>query len=240
MKTLIGILTIGLFTFTGFVETGFTQDSNTIELDNQELRDFQLTGVSRTKTTTKVKGSPFLDEDFTRGYVILDKNKNLKTNVIPLRFDTYSNQVQFLNDNKVFAMDPAKIDEFVLHATDGDLVFKKGYKSDNFETTDFLRVISEGEVTLLAHHTTTLMEGVQGYGSATKLDEYISGVNFYLGEKGNKFERIKLKEKDFRKNLTGDIYDSLKSYAENNNLSFDNEKDLKKILSHVNENSQSS
>ncbi len=240
MKTLISIITIGLFVFTGLAETGYSQDSNTIELDSQELRDFQLTGVSRTKTTTKVKGSPFLDEDFTRGYVLLDKDKNLKTNVIPLRFDTYSNQLQFLKDNKVFAMDPNKIDEFVLHATDGDLHFKKGYKSDKFDKDIFVRVISEGNVTLLAHHTTTLMKGVQGYGNATQLDEYIDGINFYLAENGNEFERIKLREKDFRKNLDRETYDSLKNYADSNNLSFENEKHLKKILSHLNKDSQSS
>lgn len=208
------------------------------EAQNQKITRGELerfssfSGIVPTKSVTEVIGSPYLTDKFLKGRLII--NKNSVTRPIYLRYNTYKNTIEFLRDNKIMIADPRKIRGFkIVTRKDGNIIFRKGFitKVDDISKQTFLRVIHDGKTKLLAHHYSTYLENLASYGTATKKDRYQSSVRYYLVTKDGKFHKVKFKKEDILEALS-EHKSEVESYADSNNLSFEDEGDIAKILNY--------
>lgn len=225
-------LLLTIFTLT-FIYTAPAQDSNFTEGELLELGSRLSNGSSYlTAVKRNVKGDPYFNNDLLRG--VIQVNENTQTEELFLRYNMADNVLEFARGEQLYIMDPNKIDGFTIFGTPSDLVFRNGFTSDknDIKSSTFMRIIYDGEVKLAAHHTSNLKENIPTYGSATKTDEYVDDTDFFIIDNSGSFSETKLKRKDILKALDKDYRDELKDYAGENNLSFDNESDLKQILKH--------
>lgn len=188
-------------------------------------------GVVRTRTSRAVKGSPYFNTDWLKGHVMI--NEKATTETIYLRYNMENNTVEFTRDNKIYALSPNKIDGFIIYTQTQDIIFRNGFQTndDDIKPSTLVRVVYDGNIKLLAHHTSSLKKNLATYGSATKRDEYVSDTDFYLVNSDGTFNEIRLRRRDILRTLS-DKEDELKEFARANNLDYDEEPELIKILAH--------
>lgn len=199
-------------------------------LSNEDLNRFSTSKVIRTVTSTDYHGSPYLNTDWQQGHIMI--NSRAKSQQLRLRFNAHENQVEFIENETVYAIPSNNLSGFVIYTTDGDMVFKNGYVSNEHEIDKktLLRIIYEGKVKFLAHHKVLLRDKMQAYGSAVKQKEFVNVDNYFLVDEYGNFNKLKkLKKKDILKALGGDDK-KLQDYAHSKNLSFKEESDLRLIL----------
>lgn len=200
------------------------------EVMRENLQNFaKQGGILRTQSVTEFRGTPFFNE-WTKGHVILGKNK--VTQPITLRYDMEYDAVQFAQDEKIFAITNDKMEGFVIYTTDGNIKFKNGFNTDKDDITPntLLRIIYDGNIKLVAHHTSTLQENMPTYGTANTVSEFVNDTNFFLVKDGI-FHEVGLNDDDILEVLS-DHREELRRFAEENNLNFSQEPELKKILGH--------
>lgn len=222
--SILFVLTFVLFSISN-AQTSSFNDGELNQISESLSSNFIISKQSR-----DIKGDPYLNPDFTSGNIIL--RDNVKTDTLPLRFNTEKNIVEFMKDKNYYGVQRNKINGFTLFGNPSDITFKNGFKSDDndISRTTLLRVIYDGYVKLLAHHKTELKENIASYGSANQKDEYVDNVNFYIVEASGAFSEVKLKRKDIVGALGKDLRNKLSNYADENNLNFDREADLVQIL----------
>lgn len=232
MKTLP--LFISLIFFIG-VSVGYAQDSNFNDSELNQISESLSSDYIYASQSTDVTGNPYLNPKFTRGKIQI--NRSVETGVMFLRFNTEQNIVEFMQGEDYFGVQPNKIDGFTLFGSPDNIIFKNGFTSDDndINRTTLLRVIYNGEVKLVAHHTTSLKENIASYGSATQKDEYVDHINFYIVQSSGTFSEVNLKRRDILRAFDKNMRDQLSSYADENNLNFDEEADVIKILKHYDE-----
>ena len=184
--------------------------------------------VLRTKTATEVTGSPYFNTKFVKGEIIL--NENSSTQPILLRYNMEDNMIEFRRNNETLVTDAKKISGFKIYTQEEDIIFKNGFSADvkGINQNTLLRVVYNGNIKLLAHHSASLKEDLATYATATKKSKYVQRMDYYLVKKG-KFHKVKLRKKDIMKHLSASS-DDIESYVEENGLGFESETDLKKIL----------
>lgn len=193
-------------------------------------------GTRMVKTTgpnVQVEGSPYFNAEWTQGNVHLDSGN--QTGDIPLRYNTFSNQLEFKRNGKVLIAKPDMVTAFSLKDDKGnEALFKNGFRSQEYDISSdlFLRVIHDGKVKLAAKHKTDFykahsVDPIDG----TKTSKYIPKKDYFLLTDDGRFRKVKLKRKHILGALSDDT-SGLKSFVRQNNLDFGNEEDLGKILSH--------
>jgi len=202
----------------------------------EELSEFgrQLDrGVVRLVKSKRVKGSPYLNDEWLKGYVMVTDKAN--TEMLRLRFNTETNTLEFLRNETVYALDSRKIKGFVIPGHPSDLVFKNGFNTedDDINRSTFLRIISDGKTKFVCHHETSLKEDLSTYGMASQIDEYVSTTDYYVITPDGKLHDIKLKRKDIVRTLS-DEEDKVKEFVRANNLDYGEEDDVKRIVSFYN------
>lgn len=203
---------------------------------SEELSEFgrQLDrGVVRVVKSKRVKGSPYLNDEWLKGYVKVTDKAN--TEMLRLRFNTETNTLEFLRNETVYALDSRKIKGFVIPGHPEDLVFRNGFNpdDDDINRSTFLRIISDGKTKFVCHHKTSLKEDLSTYGMASQVDEYVSTTDYYLITPNNKFHDIRLKRKDIIR-VFSDEEDKVREYVRANNLDYGEENDVKRIVSFYN------
>ena len=213
-----------------FVSFTNAQDSNFTDGELRQMSESLSSDNMFSFQSRDVKGDPYLNPEFTRGKIQV--NKNVETGEKLLRFNTEQNILEFKEGSGFYGIDPHKIDGFVLMGEPNNLVFKNGFKSDDHDInkSTLLRVLYEGDTKLMAHHTTSLKENLASYGSAQQKDEYVDNVKYYIMDASGNFTEIKLKKGDVMDALDNSMEDQLEKYADSNNLSFEDENDLVTIL----------
>ncbi|HLR77130.1 MAG TPA: hypothetical protein VK106_05680 [Balneolaceae bacterium] len=221
MKKLLFIL----FAFSTLVSTAMAQMDNQVVMNTSELVSGQ--GV-RVVTIDTYEGSPYLTDDFVKGYILL--KDGVRTQNILLRYNMTNNQVEFLRKDEVYGIKGAKIDGFIIIARPFDIVFKNGFRNNkHFDGDALLRVMYDGTNKLLAQHKSQLMKNISSYGVAGDINKYVSDTDYYLITVDGKVHEIELKKDDIL-NLLPHHHKELLKYVNKNNLSFSNKQNLKKIL----------
>ncbi|MDZ7772153.1 MAG: hypothetical protein U5K31_05345 [Balneolaceae bacterium] len=99
MKKLLTIF-VGFLLFA--TSQGFAQDN---QITAEELRQYiGEKGVYRTRTSKRVKGTPYLNKDFKMGYIMLTEKS--RSEDLPLRLNTYDQEIEFARGEEVFAIPP--------------------------------------------------------------------------------------------------------------------------------------
>jgi len=174
-------------------------------------------------------GSPFLNEDFEKGRVEL---RNGKTYEGPLRYDIYSDQIEFqTKDEKVYEI---KNPETVENISIGEHEFICFKKEDGRELEGIYEEFVNGDLTLLAKHRVFLKDAVPAKPYIEpKPATFIKKKTEYLIVNTNG-DVIPIKNKKDILAL-GDAAD-IKSYIKKNKIQISNEKDLIRLVTYLNEN----
>jgi len=230
MKNLIGIILLLFFLVP-------QSDAQNNDLDKWELENFDFTltnSVTRVSQMNSYKGSPYFN-DWREGHLMINEGTNTKP--LLFRFDMEQNIVVFQRNNELYGIPEENLKGFVLYNNTGpDLLFKNGFNinDEDIGGSTMLHVIYNGETKLLAHHNAELVELIGTYGSATKEYEFVADTKYFLQKTDGSVRDIKkLKRKHILSALEDEEReDELKNYAAQNNLSFEKELEVRKILSH--------
>jgi hypothetical protein len=192
-------------------------------------REMHSAGVI-TNQSVKTIGSPFLSE-WQRGHIITKEGN--KSGKLLLRYNMRKNNVQYTRNKNIYMIPAKKLKGFIIETSDGNIAFKNGFKTDqkHIKPNTLLQVIYNGNVKLLAHHTSTLIKNMATYGTATKKQKFEHHIHYFLQTPDDTFHKVKLKRKDIL-NALPDHKKEVKRYAKENHLSFKKKADLKKILVH--------
>jgi len=125
-----------LFLAMGF-QAAYSQDTYISRSINDLMADINWS-KRETGLTTIIHGTPFLNENFQEGTVFL--NGKFKVDRLPLRFNLYSGEMEFMAKNNVMAIaDPEKVDKVVI----GTDVFIYIEKAEKGHVSGFVKIWNE-------------------------------------------------------------------------------------------------
>ena len=218
-----------------FVFAATAQDSNFTDAELMEMSqaldnssgDYYLNSQSR-----DVKGDPYFNSDWLKGKVqITDK---AATEELLIRLNIADNILEFTRGEKVYLMNSGKIKGFTFYAQPENIIFKNGFKSEDYDIkpSTFVRVMYNGDVKMIAHHSCTLKKNLPTYGSANIKDEYVDDTEYFIIDESGNYHDIKLKKRHILKTLERNLRDRVEDFADQQNLDFGEEQDLDDILAY--------
>lgn len=224
----VTLLIISFLMLSVLPETVFSQ-GQVKEIEREDLEDLGNSEIMRTKQATQTQGTPYLNPTFLRGEAII--NGGATTEALYLRLNTEENVVEILRNDEIQLLDKDKIEGFRIFTNEDDVLFKKGYKSDehDIKRSTLLRFMYDGISKFVVHHSSALKEDLPSYGSATKKNAYVSFMNYYIITPDGTFHEIELNKEDIL-NVLSDQKQELEQVANDNDLSFDNEDDVAELI----------
>ncbi|MGB5820606.1 MAG: hypothetical protein WBG90_14070 [Saonia sp.] len=201
---------------------------------DQTLPDETSVLTFRTKSIdysdVKANGSPFLDEEYKAGEVIINGKVTLRGK---LRYNAHRSEVEVLEkDDTSFSL----LKRSYISAKIGSKAFKIfTYKEGDLERTAYFNPLNEGETVLLFKPEVKLKSARI---PSTNYDRYspptyIEISSYYLKKGKDSAEKIRLKKKDILA-LLSDKSAALKSFISEQNLKLKQEEDMIKLVDHYN------
>ncbi|WP_394747299.1 hypothetical protein [Spongiimicrobium salis] len=196
--------------------------------DEGGIVSFKTSGSS--STAEKASGSPFVNETFLPGRVIV--SGEVKAEGL-LRYNAYRSEIEVKegNDSSYSLLKRSYIYAEIKGKTYRIFRFMDG----EVEKTSYFNPLNKGEVQLLFRPRIKLK---RGRAAATTYDrnippKYIT-INSYFVKKGDKAaERVRLSKKDILKYLS-DKSSEVKSYIADNKIKLKKEEDYIKVLDYYN------
>jgi len=121
------------------------------DITSEQLRDMARTTSVPDHRTVDTRGTPFFNEEFTNGSITFENGQT--TNVMPLRYNAYENNLQFMSGSNIYAVENNTVRSFELYATDSVIRFEKGYDARRLSPEDFVAVMADGEAKFMVKHT---------------------------------------------------------------------------------------
>lgn len=181
-----------------------------------------------------IKGSPFLSEEYKPGLV---KIKNgYKQNNVPVRFNLYTNEVEFKQNNVEMSLDSIDFVQYLEKAGDSSSLrlLKTGYPAvnGNKETTIYEVLVMGPKAHLLKHSMQRIEERkVMGMPNERVLETYTSLYLFDVDKK------ILVKVKDPKSQLSSlfpKSYAAIEKVSKEKKLNLKNENDLGELITDLN------
>lgn len=148
---------------------------------------------NRTPYNNKIKGSPFLNDEWFNGTIYGQDLKKMA--VIKLRFNTNSNQVHFLDMKDVeLVVDKSKIKKVAIsdETSSDSIYFENGFTDakNDISSTTLLQVLNKGEVLLLKNHTNNVVKKDSLFG-AINVYYFAPMFDYYLKNEKNIIQKLK-------------------------------------------------
>ena len=180
---------------------------------------------------SKMKGSPYLYDDWLHGEVVTNDGKVYKKMLI--RFNTEKDELTFVYDKaeepQRFA-DPIRM--FTIHA-ESDRVFANQFpKVDRQNTASYYEVLVPGTAMLLKRHREILESTRDEMTRASTVGIYTNRDTYYIF-RDNQMQLVKTTRNGVVK-LLDDKAADITAYADRQNINFEKEDDLKKLLNYYN------
>lgn len=202
------------------------------DITSEQLRDMARTTSVPDHRTVDTRGTPFFNEEFTNGSITFENGQT--TNVMPLRYNAYENNLQFMSGSNIYAVENNTVRSFELYATDSVIRFEKGYDARRLSPEDFVAVMADGEAKFMVKHTVNYREDISGYGQATQVEEYSPSREYYVKFGDGDVDRIRsLNERRVMRTFPSHE-DELEQFASQNNIQFDNIMDVSRLFKHYN------
>lgn len=219
--------------------------------DPVDYQKVEITNPSGTTIYTEnnkdIKGSPLIKDSFEDGRILFTSGK--ATEVMPINYDSYKNEVLFIKDKKVFVLNSTGVKGFMFlppadfSSTDKvQEVYTLQLRDEEFgfsEPTPVQVLYNEGSgVQLLALHRTNLMKGNTKDPFTGKVtNRYINSTDYFLKKKDGEVVKLRrLRDKEIINALGKKHKKHLRSFMKENDLDGRSEKDLAKLLSYYDEN----
>ncbi len=216
---------------TTLVTAQSNQDAQRSQADETLIRD--VGGVIPVRPKEVLSGTPYLSERFRLGRVLFGKNAT--SEVIEMDYNVYTNQVHYMENGQLMALDFNQIDGFVfLDLTTQEVMetYRTGEVDPDLKITQNtpLKVIYDGKIKLYEHYDTYINEIKNSYtGINTK--KYVSKQYIVFKDFDGEMERIKLKKKDFLKKVIDKKYKKqMDQFIKQNDLNMKSEADAKLFL----------
>lgn len=191
-------------------------------LKAQFLQDIQGRVIT-TQSYTDVIGSPFLNNDFVNGNVVLING--LKFQSVPLKYSSYNDELFFKN------IKDESLLSFVVPVKSFELLgqtYVNGFPAiDNFTENSFYELISNGSVKLLLKNYKTILEN-KPYNSASSEKKFMDNKVYYVFKAG-KIQRFKPSKKDFMETFF-DKSSQIDIFLKKEKVDFKNNADLAKVF----------
>ncbi|MFV0572668.1 MAG: hypothetical protein ACK5M1_09600 [Xanthomarina gelatinilytica] len=231
-KFLVFILTLSVnFTFAQSASIRVGNASN--DYLNPQITSSTGIWVTNYSQPTSLKGSPYLFETWNSNNAIFylknDKSygiKNVNYNVQLERFEAK------FSEDSILAFNPKNIDKIVVKGR----TFKR-YLDPEFQRNSFFEELAATKsISILRKYEIEIVLGNINPITHKKISEnqMIQKEKYYYTIDGDVLKETKLKKSSILKTLDSDKRDPLKRYANDNNLSFKDANDLKKILEYYN------
>ena len=152
--------------------------SSVNDISRDELRGMLGRNIVPTSRTVETVGSPYLNEEFTRGILTLDNDR--ETEPLMINFNAYQNRIEYQDGGDIIAVPGERVRNFTFTTGDKPILFGKGFSARGLDESEFVQIMSEGEITFLKKHEVSFQENIAVYGTATQRDEYISNERYYV------------------------------------------------------------
>jgi hypothetical protein len=179
----------------------------------------------------KIKGSPYLYDDWTKGEIVTNDGEVYKG--LLLKYNANTDLLTFVYDKKD---EPQKFAEpvrvFTLYA-DRERVFANQFpKIDGYKMTSYYEVLLPGNAMLLKKNK-ELLKPVRSETSRAVVDGvYVSRSTYYI-YKDKQIYRLKASRNGVL-DLLSDKGNELAAYADSQNIKFERDDDLKKLVNYYN------
>jgi hypothetical protein len=200
----------------------------------------QLSRISYSPSKTKskaihVESSAFLNKDFLNGELQLKEDSSKMTD-LPLNFDIYRGQMQFIHNADTFIVgDPNKIKLITIGGK--KFIYGLGFIGLDVADKGYFEIIAEGKIQLLLFRTKELFQDsyastyMGGAGSGKYYFKDIETLYFKIGDEAPiKFLNSK---KQLMKLMTGKEKE-IEQYIKTNRLNIKKKQDLLKIIDYYN------
>ncbi|OKS87515.1 hypothetical protein [Mucilaginibacter polytrichastri] len=178
----------------------------------------------------KVKGSPFLFDDWMTGKVVTEDGKTYKKMLFKYNIET--DMLTFVynkTDEPLKFAEPVK--SFTLNA-DRERTFADNFpKIDGYHATSFYEVVAPGKTMLLKHYKEVIKD-VRDDNMAPIDGLYLKGASYYIFRDAKMF-RTKL-NKDAVLQALSDKAPQINTYLANTAIDFHKEEDVKKLFDYYN------
>lgn len=189
----------------------------------------ELSSVIGKRQVTETTGSAYLNTKFLKGHIFL--NENTTSQPVFLRYNTQKNNIEFLRNKEVLVTDANKISGFEIYTNQENITFRNGFSTDidEIKKATFLRIIYNGNVKLLAHHSSYLQKDLASYNTAVQKNKYRKVLTYYFVGKDGNFQEFELNKNDVI-SFMSDKSKKIKKYARENGLDFKSERDVASII----------
>ncbi|MBT8385698.1 MAG: hypothetical protein KJO83_08290 [Bacteroidia bacterium] len=205
--------------------TGADINNSSASITNYNSGTYLKTGGS--KTISKVKGTPYLFDDWNNISVVTTLDDQ-KFKIVNLNYDTKSDLfVAKISQDSVFMFKPNYLKEVTIN----NRRFKK-YLNQETALFNYYEVIAANDNTeILKRNQKVLRIGITNRLTMEKESDYfILKEDYYLNKSGNLTE-LSIKKKNILK-LFGNKSQSVKKYISDNKLSIKEDVDLRKIFNY--------
>jgi hypothetical protein len=177
-----------------------------------------------------VKGSPYMEDAFVRGEVILKRGSTIKD--VEIRYNAFEDIMEFKSGDDVLFMASDKISGFIMNSGGRPVLFKNGYSIPGFSANSFFIVISEGENQLLKKYKKVSAPDPDApYGSEGKA--FSSNSSYHLIYNGASYTNIKLNKKSIL-DIMHDRQKEIEEFVKSRKLDYRSETDVAAITSYLN------
>ncbi len=199
------------------------------------LIDVNSDGVNYTGfTSDKIKGSPYLNSEWTQGIVRMTDGKIYKD--FELNYDQINDRVIFIGENKAlqYFADPVK--EFTLinksNQSRSIRTFRNGFPNiDKSTSLSFFEILSEGKATLIKHAGKKMVEE-RGAGSINISKQIIEISKYYIVKNDN-YIRVK-KDKNLIIEVLKDRETEVRKFIAEHELTLKTDDELVKVIDFYN------
>ena len=191
-------------------------------LNAQFLQDIQGRVITE-QSYTDVIGSPFLNDAFVNGNVVLTNGVKFKS--VLLKYSSYNDELFFKNPKDESLL------SFVVPVKSFELLgqtYVNGFPGiDNFTENSFYELIANSSVKLLLKNFKTILEN-KPYNSASVEKKFEDNKIYYVFKAG-KMKRFKPSKKDFMETFA-DKSSEIDIFLKKEKVDFKNNADLVKVF----------
>lgn len=188
----------------------------------QFLQDIQGRVITE-QSFTDVIGSPFFNNDFVNGNVILTNGNKFQS--VPLKYSSYNDELFFKNPKD------GSLLSFVIPVKSFELMgqtYVNGFPAiDNFTENSFYQLIADKKVKLLLKNYKTILEN-KPYNSATTEKRFEENKVYYILKEG-KIQRFKPSKKDLLETFN-DKSAEIDAFLKKEKVDFKSDNDLSKVF----------
>lgn len=221
MKKIIFMTVLGMISSHFLMAQGNTRSS--IEANANTSGNVVMLGQD-----VQFENSPYLSDVFQEAVLMY---KDEKLSKLMVRFNTFSNALEYQQDGNNFTLTEPAIVGFRL--PDGS-IFRRGFQNIDKKQTNltFYQVLSEGNLSLVKFPHSRMQNKTQ-YNQATKMYAYVSDESFYLAKTDGTLVKVKKDKKSIFEAIP-DKKEQLEEYLNKEKLKLNNWENIIKLLNYYN------